>query len=122
MFGPAGVLIALIVLAMLSAGSLAYVLLYRRIETENIAGRRLQQVQARAAAAAADPGARVIVDPAKRRRSVQETLKELDERQKAKTKRSKSPPITLRLEQAGLNWSRRTFLLFSLVCGGVDFA
>jgi len=124
MFGPTAVLIALIVLAMLSAGSLAYVFLYRRIETENLAGRRLQQIQGqgRAAAAVVDPTARVIVDPAKRRKSVQETLKELDEKQKAKAKRSKAPPITLRLEQAGLNWSRRTFIIFSVVCGTVACA
>jgi tight adherence protein B len=122
MFGPAALLIALIVLAMLSAGSLAYVLLYRRIETENLAGRRMQQVQGRVVAAAVDPAARVAVDPAKRRKSVQETLKELDEKQKAKTKRSKSPPIALRLEQAGLNWSRQTFVFFSVACGAVGFA
>jgi tight adherence protein B len=121
MFGPTAVLIALIALAMLSAGSLAYVFLYRRIETEDTAGRRLSQIQGRGAVAA-DVGGRVIVDPAKRRKSVQETLKELDEKQKARTKRSKSPPMSLRLEQAGLNWSRRAFLLFSLVCGLVDFA
>jgi tight adherence protein B len=121
MFGPTAVLIALIALAMLSAGSLAYVFLYRRIETENVAGRRLDQIQARGAVVT-DTGARVIVDPAKRRKSVQETLKELDEKQKARTKRSKSPPMSLRLQQAGLNWSRRTFLLFSLVCGLVAFA
>jgi len=96
MFGPATVLIALIVLAMLSAGSIAYLFLYRRIESENIAGQRLDQIQRRPAAAA-DTGGRVIIDAAKRRKSVQETLKDLDERQKAKAKRSKSPPITLRL-------------------------
>src|ERR1700737_3482692 len=121
MSGPTAVLIALIALAMLSAGSLAYVFLYRRIETENVAGRRLDQIQGRGAVVT-DAGARVIVDPAKRRKSVQETLKELDEKQKARTKRSKSPPMSLRLQQAGLNWSRRTFLLFSLLCGLVDFA
>jgi tight adherence protein B len=124
MFGPTTVLIALIALAMLSAGSLAYVFLYRRIETENAAGRRLDQIQGRggSAAASASPGGRVIIDPAKRRKSVQDTLKELDEKQKARTKHSKSPPMSLRLQQAGLNWSRRTFLIFSLVCGLVGFA
>jgi tight adherence protein B len=121
MFGPTAVLIALIALAMLSAGSLAYVFLYRRIEAENVARRRFEQIQGRGAVAP-DAGGRVIVDPAKRRKSVQETLKELDERQKARTKRSKSPPMSLRLEQAGLNWSRRTFLVFSFVCGAVAFA
>jgi len=124
MFGPTTVLIALIVLAMLSAGSLAYVFLYRRIETENTVGRRLGQIQGRGvgAAAGAVAGGRVIIDPAKRRKSVQETLKEIDQKQKALTKRSKSPPMSLRLEQAGLNWSRRTFLIFSLTCGLVIFA
>src|ERR1700692_1663985 len=112
MFGPTTVLIALIALAMLSAGSLAYVFLYRRIETENVAGRRLDQVQGRGAgASASDPtGVRVCGGPAKRRKSVQETLKELDEKQKSRSKRSKSPPMSLRLQQAGLNWSRRTFI------------
>jgi tight adherence protein B len=122
MFGPTAVLIALIVLAMLSAGSLAYVFLYRRIETEDTVGRRLGQIQGRLANPVPDPGARVVVDPAKRRKSVQESLKELDEKQKAQAKRSKSPPMSLRLEQAGLNWSRRAFLIFSLVCGAVAFA
>jgi tight adherence protein B len=122
MFGPATVLIALIVLAMLSAGSLAYVLLYRRIETENVVERRIGQIRGRGAdAAAAAPTGRVIVDAAKRRKGVQETLKELEEKQKAKAKRSSSPPMTLRLEQAGLNWSKRTFLLFSVGFGAVDF-
>src|SRR5262249_28324049 len=110
MLGPGGVLIAVTVLAMLSAGALAYVLLYRRIETENTVERRISQIQGRGAAA--DTGGRVMVDAAKRRKSVQETLKELDEKQKAKAKKSKSPPIKLRLEQAGLGWSKRTFILF----------
>src|SRR4051812_28625053 len=115
MFGPTTVLIAVTVLAMLSAGSLAYVLLYRRIETENTVQRRLGQIQGRGTTG--ETTGRVIVDAAKRRKSVQETLKELDEKQKARAKRSISPPMTLRLEQAGLNWSRRTFLLFSVLCG-----
>jgi tight adherence protein B len=122
MFGPTAILIAVTVLAMLSAGSLAYVLLYRRIETENTVERRLGQIQGRGTTGVPATGGRVIVDAAKRRKSVQETLKELDEKQRARAKRSSSPPMTLRLEQAGLNWSRRTFLLFSLLCGLIDFA
>src|SRR5262245_28297690 len=101
MFGPAAVLIALIALAMLSAGSLAYVLLYRRIQTENLVERRLGQIQGRGTAVAADRTGRTVVDAAKRRKSVQESLKEIEDRQKAKAKRSKSPPMSLRLQQAG---------------------
>jgi tight adherence protein B len=119
MFGPTAVLIAVTALAMLSAGALVYVLLYRRIETERKVDRRIGQIQGRGAAGET-PG-RVLVDPAKRRKSVQDTLKEIEEKQKARAKRGKSPPMTLRLEQAGLSWSRRAFLIFSAVCGVVTF-
>jgi tight adherence protein B len=121
MLGPAGILVAVIGLAMLSAGSIAYALLYRRIETEDAAGRRLDRIRS-GRPIAADPGGRAAVDPAKRRKSVQETLKELEEKQKALAKRSKSPPMSLRLQQAGLAWSRRNFMLFSLACGLGGFA
>jgi tight adherence protein B len=120
MFGPTTIFIAVTVLAMLSAGSLAYVLLYRRIETERTVERRLEQIQGRSTTVG--PPGRVVVDAAKRRKSVQETLKELDSKQKARAKRSSSPPLMLRLEQAGLNWSRRTFFIFSAMCGLVIFA
>jgi tight adherence protein B len=60
-------------------------------------------------------------DAARRRKSVQDTLRELEEKQKARSKRTKSPPLLLRMEQAGLSWSRRTFLFISLGCGLVIF-
>jgi tight adherence protein B len=116
-FGSLPVLVAIIGLAMLSAGALAYAFLYRRIETENAVGRRIDQIQTRGPVTS-EATARVV-DAAKRRKSVQDTLKDLEEKQKAKNKKSKSPPITLRLQQAGLSWDRRTFLLFSIVCGVV---
>jgi tight adherence protein B len=114
-FGSLPVLIAIIGLAMLSAGALAYAFLYRRIEVENNVGRRIGQIQARSDADG-DDAARVV-DAAKRRKSVQDTLKDLDEKQKAKNRKRHSPPLVLRLQQAGLNWDRRTFLLFSVGSG-----
>lgn len=117
MFGPLTLLIVISVLAMLSAGGIAYVALYRRIEAEGKVEKRLEAIQSsRAAVVASDP-ARQRTDAAKRRKSVQETLKELDEKQKALAKRSTSPPLSLRLEQAGLNWSKRGFYIFSAVSG-----
>src|SRR5690606_14918681 len=111
--------IAIALLAALSVGGIAYALLAGRIREEDQIGRRLSQVQARsgangrgkAAAAAA------VNDPARRRKSVQDTLKEMEERQKAKSKQSSSPPLQLRLEQAGLSWSRNVFSMFSLMVG-----
>ncbi len=118
MFGSLTVLIAIVILAMLSAGGLAYALLYGRIETERNTERRLDHVQTRSGGP--DGGARAArpaVDPTRRRKSIQETLRDVDERQTARSKRSKSPPLSLRIEQAGLSWSRRKFILISIFCG-----
>jgi tight adherence protein B len=120
MFGSAAALIAVIVLAMLSAGGIAYALLLGRIQEEDVNERRLEFIQGKQR----DAGTALSrqVDPTKRRKSVQETLKELEENQKAKAKHSKSPPLALRMQQAGLNWSRRTFLIISCVTGLIGLA
>jgi tight adherence protein B len=120
MFGSLTTLLAISGLAMLSAGSLAYVILYGRITNENRVEQRLGQIQARKAGI--DPARVRDVDPTARRKSVQETLRELDKKQKAKAKNSKAPPLSLRLQQAGLTWTRRTFFIFSAICGLVAFA
>ncbi len=115
MFGSLTVvLIAISGLAMLSAGGIAYVFLYNRIQSENTAGSRLDQLRSRG------PGgdqAQARLDAAKRRKSVQETLKEIEEKQKSRARQSHSPPLHLRLTQAGLKWTRNGFLIFSLCCG-----
>lgn len=118
MFGPVITILAIVVLAMLSAGALAYSVMYARIESDSKVDRRLSQVQQRHVAAPAEAArGRSVVDAARRRKSVQETLKEIEEKQRAKAKRSNSPPLSLRMEQAGLNWSRRTFFMFSAASG-----
>jgi tight adherence protein B len=119
MFGSLTIVLAVAGLAMLSAGGLAYALLYGRIEAEDRVGSRLDRVQNRSPAI--DVARSRIVDPARRRKSIQETLKEIEEKQKAKARHNNSPPLALRMEQAGLGWSRRTFLLISLVSGVVFF-
>lgn len=121
MFGSLTVILSIAALAMLSAGGIAYALLYGRIEQEDTAARRLDFVQARNRPEATGRG-RAATDPGRRRRQLQDTLKELEAQQKAKAKQSRSPPITVRMQQAGLSWSRRTFYLVSAACGAVIFA
>lgn len=121
MFGTLTLVIALTTLTTLSVGGLAYALLYGRIQQEDTAARRLEFVQGKSAAPIAR-SARAASDPAKRRRQVQETLKELEAQQKARAKKSNSPPLTLRIQQAGLSWSRRTFILISIATGVVILA
>jgi tight adherence protein B len=110
------------ILTMLSAGSLAYSMLYRRLEEDAQTERRLKGVQQRSTVPSQAHSGRAIVDASRRRKSIQETLKEIEEKQKAKAKRSNSPPLSLRLEQAGLKWSKRTYFVFSAVVGLVCFA
>ena len=105
-------------LATLSAGALTYALLFDRIQKEDTTARRLGAIQGTGRIEAPRDAA---ADPAKRRKSIQETLKEVEEREKARAKHGKSPSITLRMQQAGLHWSRRTFIIISFVVGLVCF-
>ncbi|SJZ95466.1 type II secretion system F family protein [Consotaella salsifontis] len=59
---------------------------------------------------------------ARRRRSVQETLRDLDERQKAEAKHSSSKPsLVRRMRQAQLSWSKEIYYLVSGGTGILSF-
>jgi len=118
MFGSTLTFLSMIGLAALSAGGLAYAFLYGRIQNESTTERRLDFIQGKNRGETVNPG-RHASDPGKRRKTVQDTLKELEQNQKAKAKQSKSPPLLLRMQQAGLSWTRRTFFIISAVCGAV---
>ncbi len=57
-----------------------------------------------------------------RKRSVEETLLEAAERQKAKAKRRPKPTLLVRMRQAQLGWSKNTYYLYCGVAGLVCFA
>jgi tight adherence protein B len=120
MFSSLFVTLAVAALATLSAGGLAYAFLFGRIQTENRIDRRMGMVQGSVGTDATARG-RANMDAARRRKNIADTLKELDEKQKARARQSTSPPLSLRIEQAGLGWSRRTFIIVSAVCGLVVF-
>ena len=121
MFGPLTLILAVSGLAMLSAGAFAYFVLYGRIASADRVGQRFELIKARRHVVEEAKAAR-SVDPVMRRKSVQETLKEIEQRQKEKARRSSAPTLMRRIEQAGLAWSRRTFILISLACGLVSAA
>jgi tight adherence protein B len=120
MFGSFGLIIAVAGLATLSAGGLAYAFMFGRIQNEYRIEQRLGLVQGENSG---DTGirARANLDAARRRKGVSQALAELDEKQKARAKQSNSPPLSLRIEQAGLKWTRQRFLVISLICGLVIF-
>lgn len=121
MLGSFAVIASIAVLAMLSAGGIAYALLYGRIEQENTVERRVEFVAHRNRTEIVPRAGRAATDPARRRKQLQDTLKELEAQQKAKARQSKSPTMALRIQQAGLSWSRRTFIIVSLATGAVVF-
>jgi tight adherence protein B len=52
-----------------------------------------------------------------RKRSIEETLKEIEDKQKEKARRSSSPSLTERLRQSGLGWSRTTYFIICMATG-----
>ena len=103
---------ALFFLVALAIGGVAYVFIYPILSGERNAERRV------AAAARTEPKTRSARTPQKtRREQVEGTLKELEERQK----KAKRPPLSVRISQAGLSWSKRRFILISIGLGVFAF-
>jgi tight adherence protein B len=104
--------IAVFFLVSVAFGGVVYVFLYPMLSGERKAEARLQSV------AKTEPLARATRGPQKSRRdTVEATLKELDERHK----KSKSAPLSVRIAQAGLSWSKRQFAFISAGMGVVAF-
>ncbi len=103
---------ALFFLVALAIGGVAYVFLYPFLSGERNAERRV------AAAARAEPVSRTTRTAQKsRREQVEGSLKELEQRQK----KAKRPPLSVRISQAGLSWSKRRFLTISAGLGVFAF-
>jgi len=101
---------ALAVLSMVTTavGGIAWVVLYPLLSGERQAEKR------RASVARAEPVARTGRSQQKsRREQLEETLKELDVRAKRPTRL----PLTVKIFQAGLSWSKRKFLLIAAALG-----
>lgn len=114
MFGIDTTILAFVALAGLSAAALVYAFLFERIDEEKRADKRVKSVQRTDADRSAVKSARERSQEAnKRRKSVEGTLKELEQRQANRDKMIKSPPIRLQIQQAGLGWTMRMYYIGS---------
>jgi tight adherence protein B len=106
--------LALFFLAAAAVGGIVWVFIYPLLSGERQAEKRMQSVAKpdRGAAKAATRAA-----PKLRRSEVEDTLKELE----ARRKKQKNPPLSVRIEQAGVSWSERQFMIGSGVLGVVAF-
>jgi tight adherence protein B len=116
MFGIDPVVLLIILLAAVSAGAICYALLYSRIETQKKAETRVNRVKSAETDRVKVKAARDRVQElTKRRKSVQDSLKELEKRQQEKTKKALS--LKSRLTQAGLPITPSRFYVFSVAFG-----
>lgn len=58
----------------------------------------------------------------RRQQSVEKTLRQMEEKQRAQMRRSPRASLMMRLRQAQLNWSRRTYLAISAGVGALSLA
>src|SRR6476620_1569221 len=110
MFGEIIPIIAIAALVMFFAGGLAYAFLFQTVQTEDITSKRISQISARAAVEAES---KANADQSSRKRDIQSAIKDFEARQQAKLKQSSSPPLQVRLQQAGLKWNKRSYFTFS---------
>jgi tight adherence protein B len=97
-------------MAALAVGGVLYVFVYPLLSGD-------AKAEKRQAALARNPKRKSIdkqTDAAQRRKQIADSLKEVEARNK-----SKKLSIEVRLQQAGLSWSRRQFFIFSAVSGVV---
>ena len=118
MFGIDSTVLAFVLLAGLSAGAVAYAFLFSRISDEKNVGKRLQSIKAAETDRAVVKASRDrVAEAARRRKSVQDSLKELDDKQRAQNVNVKKPPLKVQIRQAGMNVTIERFYLYSVVCG-----
>src|SRR5579872_4911627 len=103
---------SLFFLVSVAIGGIAWVFLYPLLSGEKKAERRVASV------ARAEPLARPTRMTQKpRREQIEGTLKDIENRRK----KAKRPPLSVRITQAGLTWSKRRFLLTAAGIGVFAF-
>lgn len=116
--GPGMTGLAVAVLVTLSIGGLIYGLFQPSLSGTKRRDERLTSIASRPQTADHRKMAR---DGDRRKKSIQDQLKEFEDRQKARVEKSKKISLNARLEQAGLLWEKKHFIYFSLVSGLIFF-
>ncbi|MDQ0318564.1 tight adherence protein B [Pararhizobium capsulatum DSM 1112] len=125
MFGIDITVLAIAALAALSTAGLAYGVMFSRIETEKKAENRVRKVAASETDRVKVKAARDrMTEMSKRRKSVQDSLKDLEKKQQEKSAKA-APNMKMRLVQAGLGISVTQFYIMSvglaIVIGAFSF-
>jgi tight adherence protein B len=108
--------IAVALLAAFSIGGIIYAIFEPTLSGRKAREKRMHSVSSRSATIDA---ARRAKDGDRRRKSVQDQLKEFESREKKKAQKAARLSLEERIDQAGLSWSRTTFFVFSGICAVV---
>jgi tight adherence protein B len=103
-------------LAAISATGLIAFIFYPRLKEHSRSRKRFETI----AMIDSQSGVRAASEEANRRRSVETTLKELEEKRRVAA--GAKPSLTMRIRQAGLDWSKRTYWLICFVVAAICFA
>ncbi|MFS2152220.1 MULTISPECIES: type II secretion system F family protein [unclassified Rhizobium] len=116
MFGFDPIVLGIVLLVAISAGAVCYGLLFSRMETEKKAASRVSRVASAELDKQSVKAARDRVqEMSKRRKSMQDNLKDLEKRQQENAK--KKLTLKSRLTQAGLSITPGRFYMFSGIFG-----
>ena len=123
MFGIDQTALVIMVCATVAVGGLAYVFLFKRIDTEKRTGDRLDAISGGEAtqrrngkAVARKDKAHKKMSEAARRKQREEALSTLSD-QRSSASQAKNPPLKVRLRQAGMTITPRTFVIVGVVLG-----
>ena len=116
MFGVDPMVLLIVLLTAVSAAAVCYGILYSRIEAQKKAASRVNRVkQAETDRVKVKAARDRVQEMSKRRKSVQDSLKDLERRQSENTKKKQS--LKARLSQAGLSLTPSRFYVFSVLFG-----
>ncbi|WP_235754856.1 type II secretion system F family protein [Paracoccus salsus] len=114
---PASVLVLIFLLAGFSAGGLLYSLLEPRFNHEARVKQRMRSVAGGRRKESGDAASAA----SSRKRSIDETLKEMADKQKQRSRRGANPSLSERLRQSGLGWSRSHYLIMCAAAGLLSY-
>lgn len=107
-------ILGIVLLVAVSTAAVAYGLLYNRMETDKKTATRINRVKSAETDMGQVKAARDRVQEiSKRRKSVQDSLKELEKKQQEKSKKANETSLKSRITQAGLSITLAQFYMFS---------
>jgi tight adherence protein B len=114
MFGLDTTMLAFIGLATLASGGVIYAFMFDRVSNEVRQEKRVKSVQNRKEVSRTKAASRVA-DATKRKKSVQDSLKELEAKQRERSKTNVG--LKKQMQQAGIKLNMRQFIMLSILAG-----